>query len=136
MTTLQDMLNLNLVDNITHTVHITNRILDQNGQTFKFTIKPISFTEFNDLKKRSTYFDSNGKPSLNEDLLNTLIVIENTLEPNFKDSQSISQLGCTTPEQYLNKVLLAGEIEKLIKSILNISGFDTDLDEMVADIKN
>lgn len=136
MSSLQEMLNLNVVDDITTNVEITNRILDKDGRSFKFTIKPISFSDLNELKKRATYFDSKGKAILNEDFLNTLIVIENTLEPNFKDSKSIAQLNCTTPEQYLNKVLLAGEIEKLIKAILTISGFDSELDEMVDDIKN
>ena len=133
---LQEILNLNIVDDITHCVEISNRLKDENGQNLKFKIKPILFEELNRLKKKASFIDKNGQVVIDEAKLNTLCLIEATIEPSFKDIKSIEKLKVNTPEQYLNKVLLAGEIEILIKEILKISGFLENIDELVCDIKN
>ncbi|WP_250278889.1 phage tail assembly chaperone [[Clostridium] colinum] len=136
MSSLQEILNLNIVDNITHYVEISNRLKDENGNNIKFKIKPILFEDLNRLKKKATFIDKNGQVIIDEGKLNTLCIIEATLEPTFKDIKSMEKLNVNTPEQYLNKVLLAGEIDRLIKEILNISGFIESIDELVCDIKN
>ncbi len=136
MSTLQEILNLNIVDNITHYVEISNRLKDENGNNLKFKIKPILFEDLNRLKRKATFIDKNGQAIIDEGKLNALCIIEATLDPNFKDIKSLEKLNISTPEQYLNKVLLAGEIERLIKEILSISGFMQDIDELVCDIKN
>lgn len=136
MSSLQEILNLNVVDNITHYVEISNRLKDKNGDNLKLKIRPISFEELNRLKRKSTFIDKNGQAIIDEGKLNTLCIIESTLEPSFKDIKSMEKLNTNTPEQYLNKVLLAGEIERLIKEILIISGFMESIDELVCDIKN
>ena len=136
MSSLQEILNLNVVENITHYVEISNRLKDKNGGNLKFKIRPISFEELNRLKRKSTFIDKNGQAIIDEGKLNTLCIIESTLEPSFKDIKSMEKLNTNTPEQYLNRVLLAGEIERLIKEILIISGFMESIDELVCDIKN
>lgn len=136
MSSLQEILNLNVVENITHYVEISNRLKDKNGDNLKFKIRPISFEELNRLKRKSTFIDKNGQAIIDEGKLNTLCIIESTLEPSFKDIKSMEKLNINTPEQYLNRVLLAGEIERLIKEILIISGFMESIDELVCDIKN
>ena len=133
---LQEILNLNIVDNITHYVQISNRLKDSNGDNIKFKIKPILFEYLNRLKKKATFIDKTGQATIDESKLNTLCIIEATLEPSFKDIKSIEKLKVNTPEQYLNKVLLAGEIDRLIKEILTISGFMQSFDDLVCDIKN
>ena len=136
MSSLQEILNLNVVDNITHYVEISNRLKDDNGDNIKFKIKPILFEDLNRLKRKASFIDKNGQAIIDEGKLNTLCIIESTLEPSFKDIKSMEKLKVNTPEQYLNKVLLAGEIEMLIKEILKISGFLESVDELVCDIKN
>lgn len=136
MSSLQQILNLNVVDNLTHTVEISNRLKDENGDNLKFKIKPILFEDLNRLKKKASYVDKNGNIQIDEGKLNTLCVIDATVEPSFKDTKSIEALKVATPEQYLNKVLLAGEIDRLIKEILNISGFIQNIDSLVDDVKN
>ena len=59
-----------------------------------------------------------------------------TIEPNFKDADSIKKAGCQSPEQFLYKSLLAGEIAELAQQISALSGFDADMEEMVEEAKN
>lgn len=136
MSTLQEILNLNIVDDIHTYVEISDRLKDKDGKNLKFKIKPILFEELNRIKKKATVLDKDGKPIIDEAILNMLCIIQATIEPNFKDVNSIEKLGVFTPEQYINKVLLAGEIDRLINEILKISGFLINIEEMVADIKN
>lgn len=136
MSTLQDILNLNPIDDLSHDVIISNRLLDQDNNPINFKIKPLLLDDFNRLKKKASYLNKNGEPSLNEAYLNSLCIIECTINPNFKDASSIQKFNLATPEQYLNKVLLAGEADRLIKEIFSISGFIDDFEGFVQEIKN
>lgn len=136
MSKLNEILNLNIVDDIYTYVHISDRLLDDDGNPIKFKIRPILFDELNRIKKRATSFDKNGVAFVDEAMLNLLCIADATIEPNFKDANSIEKLGLHTPEQYINKVLLAGEVDCLINQILNISGFLSNPKALVDDIKN
>lgn len=136
MSTLQDFLNSNPVDNLTEEVVVSNRFKDKEGNFLKFKIKAMSGPEFEDVRKRSTTIQKKGKVEFNAQRFNNTSVINNTLEPSFKDAESIKKLGCSTPEEYLNKVLLPGEIATLAEHIQKLSGFDTDMEELVEEAKN
>lgn len=136
MSTLQDILNLNIIDNLNHHVQISSRILDENNNPINFQIKPLLFDDFNRLKKKASSIDKNGDVIVNEAYLNTLCIIECTLNPNFKDASSLSKFNLATPEQYLNKVLLAGEADRLVKEIFSISGFIDNFEGFIEEIKN
>lgn len=88
------------------------------------------------MRKRATSYDKKGKSVFDDVLFSSLCVISSTENPNFKDAESIKKLGCAAPEQYLNKVLLAGEIENLAREILNASGFGKNINDLIADVKN
>lgn len=133
---LQDFLNANPVDGLTEEVIVSKRFKDAEGNLLKFKIKAMTSAEFEDVRKRSTTIHKKGKVEFNAQQFNTTSVINNTLEPDFKDAASIQKLGCTTPEQYLNKVLLPGEIATLAERIQRLSGFDVDMDELVEEAKN
>ena len=55
MSSLQDILNLNVVDDIVTYVEVSNRLKDENGENLKFKIKPILFEELNRLKRKATF---------------------------------------------------------------------------------
>lgn len=136
MSTLQEILNLNIPQDFISDVVISERFKDEIGNLIPFQIKPISFEALNRLKKRATSISKDGSYNLDEGYLNMLCIIESTVNPSFKDAKSIAELSVSTPEQYLNKVLLAGEIDRLIKEILTISGFIHDFEGFVEEIKN
>jgi hypothetical protein len=105
----------------------------------KFKIKAMTNDEFEEIRKAAASISTKkGKRSISFDTkrFNELVVINNTIDPNFKDAESIKKLGCITPEQYLNKVLLAGEIVELSQQIQTLSGFELEIDELVEEAKN
>jgi len=104
-----------------------------------FTIRVITDTEFDQWSKictktktvkgkRTTDFDSTK--------FNELACVNCTLKPNFKDAASIGRAGVHTPEQFLNKVLLPGEVTGLATEISSFSGFDRTLEEEKDELKN
>jgi len=132
--TLQSFLNQNTVDGIFNEIVVSDRFRNDDGDIFKFKIKAMTQNSFEDVKKKAAFGRTNS--DIDEDILNCFIVIENTVEPSFKDSESLKLLGCSSPKQYLNKVLLSGEISFLAEEIIKLSGFNRSFDELVEDVKN
>lgn len=139
MSSLQEFLNANPIDNLTAEVVVSERFKDNDGNILKFKIRAMTNEEFEEIRKAATSVSfKKGKRAVSFDTkhFNELVVINHTIDPNFKDAESIKKLGCISPEQYLNKVLLAGEIVELSQQIQLLSGFEVELDELVEEAKN
>lgn len=133
---LQEFLNANPVDDITDEVVVSRRFKDKDGNLLRFKIRAMTNRTFDDLRKRFTRMGKGRKVDFDAQGFNNAVVIEHTIEPNFKDADSIEKLGCSTPEEYLGKVLLAGEITTLVQKIQELSGFDVDMEDLVEEAKN
>lgn len=129
MSKLSEFLCENIVDGVTDEVTISNRI------PFKFKITAMTNTQFNTYRKMATRIKGKSA-TFDTAKLTEQIVINHTVEPNFRNAEDIKKVGATTPEQYLNKVLLAGEVATLSEKIQELSGFDIDLDEAIEEAKN
>lgn len=136
MSTLQDFLNANPIDNVTDEVVVSPRFKDKDGNVLKFKIKAMTNQKFDELRKKFTNVKKGRKVEFDAHGFNTAVVIEHTVDPDFKDASSIQKLGCRTPEEYLNRVLLAGEIATLVQKIHELSGFDVEMEELVEEAKN
>ncbi|WP_442601743.1 phage tail assembly chaperone [Paenibacillus sp. KN14-4R] len=136
MSTLQDFLNANPVDNLTEEVLISDRFKGADGVLFKFRIKAMTSSAFENVRKKSMVVRKGGKVELDLEKFNSSIVIEHTLDPDFKDAKSLEKSGCVNPENYLSKVLLSGEIAELSERIQNLSGFNKKMEDLVEGAKN
>lgn len=136
MKTLQEFLNANLIEGLTKEVPISERLKDENGELYKFKIRTITHEEVIELRTKAAKHGKDGKTAIDAGALDRSTVIAGTLEPNFKDAESLKAVGAATPEQYLNKVLLAGEVEKLAEKIGNFSGFNQNINELIKEAKN
>lgn len=133
---LQDFLNANPVDNLTEEVHISPRFKDENGTPLKFTIKAMTPVEFEDIRKRATQIKKGKKVEFDNQLFNLSIAVNHTVNPDFKNAESIKKLGVATPEEYVQRVLLAGELTTLVQKINELSGFDVEMNDLVDEVKN
>ena len=131
MSNLMQFLIDNPVDNLTDEVIISGRLAK-----FPFKIKGMTGPEFSEYQKLSTKISRHKKVEFDSKTFNELVVLNHTLVPNFRDAESIKKAGCQTPEQFLYKSLLAGEINELAQQITALSGFDKDIEDTVEEAKN
>lgn len=140
MSRLQEFLNAHPVRGLTAEVAISDRFRDENGDLLKFKIGVMTSAQFEAYRKQAMTMKvdmGSGQQRLDMDLdrFNKLIVINHTLDPNFKDAASIQALGCQTPEEYIDAVLLPGELAQLSQEIQRLSGFKP-MNELVKEAKN
>ncbi len=135
MSKLTDFLLNNTVENLTEEVIVSDRF-KVDGKILKFKIKAVNPDEFSDLQKQCTKVGKKGKVNFDSKMFNEQLIINYTVDPNFKEAEVIKKAGCMTPEQLVNKVLLAGEVATLVEEISALSGFDKDLEELREEAKN
>ena len=131
MSALTDFLIENPVDNLISEVIVSTRLAK-----FPIKIKGMTGPEFSEYQKLSTAIGRHHKIDFNSGRFNELVVLNHTIEPNFRNVDDIKKASCTTPEQYLYRSLLAGEIAELAQQISSLSGFDADLESVIEDAKN
>jgi len=123
----------NPVNNEREEVYVSQRFKDAG---YTFTISPMSGEQFSAYQKEATAVGRHKKVNFDSKLFNERVVINHTLNPNFKDAETVKQSGCVSPEAFMYKVLKAGEIIELSNKISVLSGFDSDLDDQVEEVKN
>ena len=131
MSKLTEFLIENPVDDLTEKVNLGGRL-----KNFEFTIKGMTGTQFNEYQKAATKISKGKKVSFDSATFNEKVIINSTIEPNFKDAEFVKKLGVQTPEQAMYKVLLSGEIAELAKRISQLSGFDVEIEEEIEEAKN
>lgn len=135
MSKLTDFLLDNTVENLTEEVIVSDRF-KVDGEILKFKIKAVNPDKFSDLQKQCTKVGKKGKVNFDSKMFNEQLIINYTVDPNFKEAKVIEKAGCMTSEQLVNKVLLAGEVATLVEEISALSGFDKDLEELREEAKN
>ena len=65
-----------------------------------------------------------------------LMVINNTVEPNFKSATLLEAFKVTNPKDLINKVLISGEFFAIAEEIGKLSEFDLDINAKVEQAKN
>lgn len=131
MSKLSDFLSENLVDGLESEVVISKRI------PFPFKIKAISGDAYALYKKNAITLNAKTKQAtFDTKKMTESIIINHTVDPDFRQAEDIEKAGCKTPEQYLYKTLLAGEIDTLFEKIQELSGLNIDINEAVEEAKN
>lgn len=129
MSDLEKFLAMPDVDSIVEEVFVSKRL-------GKFKVKAMSQTEFKEYQSKATKINKKGA-DFDVAKFNLLMVIGQTIYPNFKDPELLNKAGCPNmPEVFINKKLLAGEVNELAKKIQEISGFDIDPAETLDEAKN
>lgn len=122
----------NQIEGLTKEVNIGGRLKD-----FTFKVKPISQGQFNNYQTICTTIGKNGKSTkFNNGKFNELVIINHVVEPNFRSTEVLATVNASTPEEYINKVFLAGEIVQLGEKISELSGFGVTDEELEIEVKN
>lgn len=135
MSKLQAFLNSHVNNEITEQIIISDRFKGADGEMLKFTVKALSDDEMEEINKVCQRITKKGKMEFDTSKYNRMIAIAGTKDPNFRDAESLKLAAVVSPEEYIKKVLLPGEISHLSDAILKLSGYQ-DMDELREEAKN
>lgn len=99
------------------------------------TLRGLTGKQVYAIRERSTERkERRGKITerLDEELFNTALIAAATVKPNWGDSKLLAKYKASSPEEVIKRILLAGELDALGEAVLDLSGFNTDLE----DVKN
>ena len=125
-----DFLIENSVENLTKEVIVSERLKD-----YPFTIKAMTGPEFNQYRSVATAVGKKANIKFDEKKYQEQVVLNQVISPSFRNQENIQRAGLTTPEAFLYKSLLSGEIAELVNQIASFSGFDLDEKELVEEVK-
>ncbi|HOV80756.1 MAG TPA: hypothetical protein PK728_11745 [Bacillota bacterium] len=69
---------------------------------------------------------------LDEEQFNCALIAAATVKPNWGDQKLLAKFQASGPEEVIKRILLAGELAALGDAVLDLSGFNTELE----DVKN
>ncbi|QDY32665.1 phage tail assembly chaperone [Clostridium sporogenes] len=102
------------------------------------TLKGLSEKEINKIKRQCTYTrKERGKriKELDDEEFNAALIEAATVSPNWNDKRLLDAFKASDGKQVIRKKFLAGETSAMGDKILELSGFDEEL-EQIEDIKN
>ena len=113
-------------------VFVSDRFRDEKGEPVPFKIKALTQEENDAISRQCRRTKMvNGQPveNLNTSEYSRRIVLAGTVEPNFAAKELYDHFQVLDPAQVPGKMLLAGEFSRLMKAIMELSGFGGDLEE-------
>lgn len=115
-------------------VVISNRFQDEKGNPVPFKIRALTQEENDKITKQATRRTKESGQSVerldNADYARR-IILEATVEPDFRAKEMCDRYGVLDPLQVPGKMLLSGEYRKLMDAILELSGFGDPLEDEV-----
>ena len=119
MSKLDDFLGLVDVSEVRKTI-----TMEFDDKTFEFVIRPLTEAEHNEFQRRCNNIIKN-KMSFDSGKYNNLILDACIVEPNFKDAEFLSKVGCVTATDFLTRKFPAGILTEIGVQIQKLSGFDS-----------
>lgn len=129
MESLEDFLSLPDVDSIEDEVFVSKRL-------GKFKVRAMSQDDFKEYQRKCRSKINKDGIDFDVGKFNLLMVVGQTIYPDFTNAELLKKANCATPEMFVTKKLLSGEIAELAKQIQKLSGFDNDPNEDIQEAKN
>lgn len=129
MSRLDDFLNFQDVDTMTSEIYINERL-------GIFKVKPLTTTKHNEFRNRCLTKNKKGEITTDLNKFNLLVITEQTVEPDLSNADFLAKVGCQTAREFVERKFLSGEVQSIASKILEISGFNIDINEQVEEAKN
>ena len=120
---------------------ISDRFLDEEGNPIPWEIRTID-EEFNESIRKSCITRERDRKTkqvnekTNHPLYLTRLIIECVVFPNLKDAELQNSYGVMGAEALIKKMLEPGEYSRLLEKVMEVTGFDEDMDDKVEAVKN
>lgn len=112
-------------------IFISTRFKDEKGKPIPFQVKPLSSSEMGEIQKKSSTISKKGEQTFDSGKFNLLVAVNQCVDPDFRDVAWMKEVGVNTPTDLVESVLLAGEIAEISSKVMEISGFNQDINEEV-----
>lgn len=111
--------------------------IKRSGKVKKLTfeVSLISDRAWKSYQSQTNKTKKGGKIDFDATKFNELLVVNHCVNPSFRDAEAMKKLNVRTPEQLLHKTLKIGEVAQLAEIITSVSGFDSNVTEMVEEVK-
>lgn len=106
-------------------VKISNRFKTEKGEAEAFEIRPLSQEEVEAISKKSTH---GGE--INNEEFTRRIVVAATVYPDFAAQEMCDHYRTMDPLLVPVRMLLPGEYKRLLKEIMDLSGFGDTEEEL------
>lgn len=106
-------------------------LLDRLG--IQVTLKGLSEKEIQRIRKEcTTETKHRGQriKELNEEEFNAALIEKATVKPNWSDKRLLSAMNLSSGREVIKRKLLAGEMMALGDKVMELSGFDEELEEI------
>lgn len=116
----------------------SEKFVDEKGNLIAWEIRPIKSKEIEKIRNECTKTTKNGKETkFDSPKFNTMIAVTGTVFPNLNDKELQDSYGVMGAEQLILEMLdNAGEYDSYVQKILDVSGYDKDMEELVEEAKN
>ena len=121
----------------------TRSLVDEKGNPLKWTIKPLTTRENDDLRDECMIevpvTGKNGvyRPKLNTSKYIAKMICASVVEPNLYDKDLQDSYGVMTPDELLKEMVDdPGEYQALASFVQDFNGFNTTLEDKIAEAKN
>lgn len=97
------------------------------------TMKALTGKQVFTIQERCTIYNKKtGTSKLDNEDFNAGLIVAATVKPNWGDSKLMTKYKASGPEEVIKRLLLAGEMSALGDVVLDLSGYNIELD----DVKN
>lgn len=132
MNALQKFLLESDVSDIRKSINLGGRMKDH-----PVTIKAIDGDKYSQFQQLCIENPNSAKKrSFNTKRFNELICVECLVDPNLKDPEFIKEAGVADSARLLYRCFLSGEIASIAENVLKLSGFNSDMEEEMEEVKN
>lgn len=115
----------------TKEVIISNRFVGEDGKPVPFQIRALTQEENKRIGKQSMRRVKGGKrgeKELDSDVYASRLIVAATMYPDFTSEELCKGYGTMDPLEVPEKMLYAGEYNRLMDAIMKLSHFDEDED--------
>lgn len=134
---LAEMTEEDIINRLLEPTDVPERIYAIDRLGIQVTLKGLSEREIQRLRKECTTerkVRGQRVKELNETEFNAALIEKATIKPNWSDKRLLSTYNLSSGREFIRRKLLAGELLALGDRVMELSGFDDDLEEI--EIKN
>ena len=133
-TSLLDLTDEEILQKLLDVDSVPERTVSLKRLSIPVTIKGLNGKQIFSIRERCTITVSEKRGrkhrELDEEAFNSALIAAATVKPNWGDPKLLTKYRASGPEEVIKRLLLAGEMAQLGDLVLEVSEFNTELEEV------